>query len=503
MGEDPNSSSEPINTSLKNILTGAVVSFLGFAIMRGAGLGEKVLITRFFDPSRYGQVVLVVSLLSLATMLASLGLRTGIVRYLPRYESKHNQGGIVSTSLKLAGVASIVLSVLVFLLAEWVSTIVFNDPSLTGLLQVIAFGIPLAVFGQLSASVARGMKDARSKNLIENICFPITRVSLIGVVLLISLETAGIAGAYVGGYAVMALLGAGYLYTVFGASFGPDFEGSRLLRFSLPLLFANGMSFISSTLDTILIGAFLSSQAVGIYGAAYPLARLSFLAPGLLGVIFTPVISELHSSGQLAKIRDVYAIVTKWIVILTLPGVATLALHPDLYLEFVFGSEYVSGATALTILSLGFFVHIVMGINGGTLKMLGESNYFLLSSVVNAVLNIALNLWLIPRIGIVGAAVATAVSYTAGNSLVSLRLYTRYRISPITLNNLGTYLLYVAALLVSYLALYSILDGIIFPITVYVVSMAAFLAVYVRSRLPTESERELLDDYRGKLQETL
>jgi len=103
----------------------------------------------------------------------------------------------------------------------------------------------------------------------------------------------------------------------------------------------------------------------------------------------------------------------------------------------------------------------------------------------------------------VGAAVATAVSYTAGNSLVSLRLYTRYRISPITLNNLGTYLLYVAALLVSYLALYSILDGIIFPITVYVVSMAAFLAVYVRSRLPTESERELLDDYRGKLQETL
>jgi O-antigen/teichoic acid export membrane protein len=467
--------------------------------MRLAGLGEKVLIARFFDPSRYGQVILAISLLSMVTVVGSLGLRTGVVRYLPRHDNKADQLGIVTASIRLTGIASIVSAVILVLFSDVLATRIFNDPKMAPLLKIVAVGVPLAVLGQLSASIARGMKDARSKNLIENISFPVSRVLFIGSAIILGFGTVGIAWAYVGGYVFMTLLGVAYVYIVFGVPNTPDPEYTNLLRFSLPLLFANGMSFINSSLDTILIGAFLASDQVGIYGAAYPLARLVFLAPSMMGVIFTPVISDLQASDRIREIPKIYAIVARWIVIITLPGVILLVIEPEIFLRFIFGTSYVAGSTALVILTLGFFFHVGLGINGGTMKMLGQSDFYLFSTVVNALINIGLNIWLIPRIGITGAAVATAVSYAIGNSLVSIRLYMDHRITPFTTDNLLTYLVYIPIIGIVYIALDSGLGGFELVLSVYLLALTVFLITYVVLGIPSAEERQIIDEYRSQV----
>lgn len=499
MSDKHDNTVKSIGTSLRDILTGAVISFLGLGVMRLAGLGEKVLIARFFDPTRYGQVILAISLLSLVTVLGSLGLRTGVVRYVPRHDTETDQLSVVTASLRLTGFASVVFAVILFLLSDVLAARVFNDSQMAPLLKVVAVGVPLAVLGQLGASVARGMKDARAKNIIENISFPISRVLFIGGAIVLGFGTVGIAWAYVGGYAFMAFLGAVYVYAVFGIPHVSDVEYANLLRFSLPLLFANGMSFINSSLDTILIGAFLTSDQVGIYGAAYPLGRLVFIAPSIMGVIFTPVVSGLQASDKMQEIPKIYAIVARWIVILTLPGMILLVIEPEILLRFIFGSEYVGGSTALVILALGFFYHVGLGINGGTLKMLGQSDFFLFSTVVNAVLNISLNIWLIPRIGIVGAAVATAVSYAIGNSLVSIRLYRDHRISPFTKDNLLTYFIYLPIIGITYVVLDSVLGGFGLVLSVYLFAITVFLVVYFVSGIPSVEERRIIDEYRSEV----
>ncbi|EMA18379.1 flippase [Haloarcula amylolytica] len=488
-----------IRAPLRDILTGAVVSFLGIIIMRLAGLSEKVLIARFFDPSRYGQVILAISLLSMVTVVGSLGLRTGVVRYLSRHDNNSDQLRVVTASVRLTGVASAVFAVLLFLFSDVLAMRIFNDPQMAPLLKIVAVGVPLAVLGQLGASIARGMKDARSKNLIENISFPVSRVLFIGGAIVLGFGTIGIGWAYVGGYAFMTLLGASYVYLVFGIPNAPDVEYRNLLRFSVPLLFANSMSFINSSLDTILIGAFLTSDQVGIYGAAYPLGRLVFIAPTIMGVIFTPVISDLQASDKVQEIPKIYAIVARWIVILTLPGLILLVIEPEIFLRFIFGTEYSTGSTALVILALGFFFHVGLGINGGTLKMLGQSDFFLLSTVVNAVINVGLNIWLIPRIGIVGAAVATAVSYAIGNSLVSIQLYRDYRITPLTIDNLLTYFIYLPIIGISYTALSSVFGGFGLILSVYLLALLVFLIAYFVSGIPSVEERQIIDEYRSQL----
>lgn len=499
MSDKANDKIGSIGASLRDILTGAAISFLGFAVMRLAGLGEKVLIAQLFDPSRYGQVILAISLLSMVTVVSSIGLRSGLVRYLSRHYNKTDQLGIVTASVRLTGIASIVAAVILILLSDVLATRVFNDPKMAPLLKIVAVGVPLAVLGQLSASIARGMKNAWLKNLIENISFPVSRVLLIGSAIILGFGTVGIAWAYVGGYAVMALLGATYVYIVFGIPNASDPEYTNLLRFSLPLLFANGMSFINSSLDTILIGALLASDQVGIYGAAYPLARLVFVAPSMMGVIFTPVISDLQASDKIQEIPKIYAIITQWIVIITLPGVILLIIEPEIFLGFIFGTSYIVGSTALVILTLGFFFHVGLGINGGTMKMLGQSDFYLFSTVVNALINIGLNIWLIPRIGIAGAAVATAVSYAIGNSLVSIRLYMDYRITPFTTNNLLTYLVYSPIIGIVYIALDSVIGGFELVLSVYLLGLSVFLITYFVLDIPSAEERQIIDEYRSQV----
>lgn len=496
MADNLDDAVESIGSSLHNILTGAVISFLGFAVMRLAGLGEKILIARFFDPTRYGQVILAVSLLSLVTVMGSLGLRTGVVRYLPRQDTRVGRLSVVTASVRLTAVASVIFAGVLFITSDILSVVVFDDVQMAPLLKIVAIGVPLAVFGQLGASVARGMKNARSKNLIENISFPTSRVLFITVAIFLGFGTVGIAWAYVGGYALMALLGGIYVLLVFGFPHASDVEYTNLLRFSLPLLFANGMSFINSSLDTILIGAFLTSDKVGIYGAAYPLARLVFIAPSIMGVIYTPVVSDLQSNDRLEEISKVYTIVARWVVILTLPGAAMLVIEPDIFLNFIFGSDYIAGSTPLIVLTLGFLYHVGLGINGGTLKMLGQSEFFLFCTVVNAVINIGLNIWLIPRIGIVGAAVATSISYAIGNSLVSLRLYRDYQITPLSTGNVLSYSMLAFIITISYIVLNSMLGGIVLVLLTYLLSLSLFLTTYLMTDIPSQEERDIINRYR-------
>jgi len=75
-----------------------------------------------------------------------------------------------------------------------------------------------------------------------------------------------------------------------------------------------------------------------------------------------------------------------------------------------FGPEYTDGSLALVTLALGFFTHSVAGPNVNTLTAIGRTRIIMWDNLLAGVTNIALNFALIPEYGILGAAVATAVS---------------------------------------------------------------------------------------------
>jgi O-antigen/teichoic acid export membrane protein len=263
---------------------------------------------------------------------------------------------------------------------------------------------------------------------------PVVRLLFIVAVIFVGLRQVGIAAAYAGAFGFAAIVGVFYVYRLLGFEYrtGITDEGCSMIRFSAPLLVGGATSLIVTDLDVLMLGAMVNSSAVGTYKAVYPLALLLNMTLISVGYLLMPVLSDLHSEGNSSRMREVYRISAKWITALSVPLVYTLLIYPEWVIDLTFGSEYVSGSLALSVLSLGFVTHAVTGPNGDALKSLGHSDVTMYTSIVLGLLNAGLNLLLIPRFSIVGAAAATAFSYFLNNLLNGYILYSRSGISPLS-----------------------------------------------------------------------
>ena len=202
--------------------------------------------------------------------------------------------------------------------------------------------------------------------------------------------------------------------------------------------------------DTLMLGVFKTSVEVGIYSAARPLAGgIAFPLASLL-LIYMPVISRLYGKGMLNEVRRNYLILTKWICLATLPLFLILFLFPEIVLNFLYGPDYILSANVLRILSLGFIVHNFVGPSGSTLVAMGHPRFIMFASLVAAILNIGLNVILIPSFGIVGAAIASASALIILNLIKIWKLHSISRIQPLSKNLIKSTLVFLVLVLPIY-----------------------------------------------------
>src|SRR4030067_3099292 len=104
------------------------------------------------------------------------------------------------------------------------------------------------------------------------------------------------------------------------------------------------------------------------------------------------------------------AVLTKWNLAVTLPFFLVIFLFSESVLNAIFGSSYVQAGYALRILAIGAFIPVILGPNAATLVVIGRTKLNMIDDLIGAVMNISLNLLLIPTMGIIGAAIASAAS---------------------------------------------------------------------------------------------
>jgi O-antigen/teichoic acid export membrane protein len=192
------------------------------------------------------------------------------------------------------------------------------------------------------------------------------------------------------------------------------------------------MGTILTSTDTLLLGYFSTTGDVGVYNAVYPLARLLNAVMMAFGFIYMPLVSELDSGEHSEQIRQVYQVIVKWVAFFNLPLFLILISFPGMVISITYGSEYESGALALSVLALGFLAHSVLSLSNNTLQSIGHPRAIMYANVVAAILNIVLNITLIPRYAFLGAAIATTISYLVMNVGLQVLLYRRSGLQPLT-----------------------------------------------------------------------
>ncbi len=407
---------------------GTAVVFSGNVLGRGLGFLYHFLLARLLGASGYGIFLLGLSIVSLTAAVADGGLRWGVLRWASMAWGRGDRAGLKGTILAGTGLGlgAGLLAGFAVALSGWAwAGSWFRQPDLTWLLPWLALSIPAIVLTTLLTSGFQALRQFTEVTLLLQGLDPALRILVFGVL--------SLAGWHLGG-AVGAHLLAG-LVTTTGAFYWlrwrspalppeilPHYAVWPLLVFSFPLLLSNVTGFVLQWADTVIIGAYLSARDVGIYGAAVRLATLAAMFLSAVSAVFAPQIYALFAERDLAEVGRLYRQSTRWLIALGFPVFLFTVLNARQLLA-LFGREFIEGQWALVLMAAATLVVGGTGAAGDVVLMLGRSRPILWTSLLVGATAVALNLWLVPRYGIVGAAFGTGGALVLGNLLNLLQAW--------------------------------------------------------------------------------
>lgn len=398
--------------------TGSVIGLLLAAIV-GRGLGTDGAGTYF----------LVVAVFMIVSNVAELGADTGLVRFVSAARATGRLRQVPALVVIAIGPVLLGGVVVVVLTAGWVRD---RPDDLAGLSPglVVAASV-LAVLSSLIAvalSVSRGLGDVLAYPLLQNILLPLLR--LVGVLAVVTAGggVAAVLTAWMGPVPLvlaLSVVAAVTLTARHAGSLRPQTlaasDQRRLSRefwsFSATRGLSSAVEILLEWFDVILVGALTSPREAGIYAVVTRCARAGEVVQQAARIAVGPQISAALARGAVTEAREIYGLVTAAMIWLAWPFFIVLALFGDAVLT-AFGPGFDDGAPSLAILSLAMGLATAAGTVQTILLMGGRSSWQLADKSAALVLNVALNLVLVPLWGIEGAAVSWAVTIVADTLLV-------------------------------------------------------------------------------------
>jgi len=407
---------------------GTVVLLIGGIVSSALGFFEHVVSARVLGSFGYGLLNVGIVITSLLAMFASLGLRDALTREVAYLRGKGKEvDTVVCAAFFVSFFASVVLMLVVWVSAPVIGPVVGLD-GYWWLIRLLVVSVPLLVVSDLFIAVARAYGRVAEKVLVRDVGF--NALWLLGSLVSIALGIgiAGFALSYVFSASLVFIV---LFYMLRRRALMPHClrVGVKmaivvsLLSFSLPLLVSSTLGALMTYSDTLMLGILRGAADAGLYGAAASPARFVPFVLSVAGYLVLPLFARLYAVGNLREFGRLYVVIAKWVFVLTFPIVVALVSSPRLVIGIIFGRSYLPASSCLVVLALGFLFHVMMGPNGIAIVAVRRSDLVMKISVVTITLNIFLNALLIPVFGILGAAVATSVSYIFSNILATFYLY--------------------------------------------------------------------------------
>ena len=200
--------------------------------------------------------------------------------------------------------------------------------------------------------------------------------------------------------------------------------------FSIPLGIAELMNAILQRADIVLLTTFVGPTATGVYAAAEFLSRVVGNARYVFDGVAAPVFSEALHLGQRDRLRSNLLLMSRWVATAAAPiAVTIVALRHELL--SMYGRTFEAGATAIIVLAVSHLVNATFGLSGYILVVSGRSVLMLKNNVAVAIVNVALGLVLIPRFGLIGAAIAALAGVVLLHTLVTIEVRLAHGVYPV------------------------------------------------------------------------
>jgi O-antigen/teichoic acid export membrane protein len=192
-----------------------------------------------------------------------------------------------------------------------------------------------------------------------------------------------------------------------------------LLAYGLPYAAYSIVQTFSNRFDYILLRLFGNASAVGVYSIAVGQGELLWILPTAVGFVLFPRVAALVRADPERAARET-AKLLRWSVLLTTSGAVVLALIARPLTGIVYGTAFLPAVTPLRILLVGVVASSFLQVLSSLLLGSGRLRLLIQTTAVGFALNLSLNVVLIPRFGMKGAAVSSAISYTVTGLVLAI-----------------------------------------------------------------------------------
>ncbi|MDZ7990669.1 MAG: flippase [Nostoc sp. EfeVER01] len=395
-------------SGLRAIIANTGWLFADRILRMGASLVVGVWVARYLGVKQYGLFNYALAFVALFSPIFTLGLDDVVVRHLVRQSS--NKEEILGTTfwLKfLGGIASVLLAVsTMFFLGEH-ETLKIWLVAILGIAGVFRASDTIELWFQSqvqSKYTVIAKNTAFLLNTLIKIALILTKAPLLAFALVTLAEFA------------MSAIGLLVVYQVKGSSLWlwrwSVATAKTLLKESLPLMFSGFAIMIFMRIDQVMLGQMIGDSEVGIYSAAVRVSEIWYFIPGAIVSSVAPAIyaaKEKSESLYYQRIGQLLSLMTCISLAIALP----MSFLSDKIIMVMFGSGYAEAGPILAV-HIWTSLFVFMGLATSPWFIAEGLNHVSLGKTLfGAILNIILNLLLIPKYAGLGAAIATIISQAA------------------------------------------------------------------------------------------
>ncbi len=457
------------------LFSGAIINF---------GLG------RLLGPAAYGQFGVVYAVATILNLLLTPGIMQSVSKFCAsrRQDAQSIAGSVLRHQLFLSAAAA-----LVYYFAASSIAVLLRDASLASFMRILT---PLVVIYSLTAVYGGYLTGIGRFGLQAGqlLTYSLSRL----VITFIFAYFFSLKGAVVA-LPLAAAVALAYFVVASRLKFASH-NISDVYRFALPIAAFVALVSVFQSIDLFIVKALLRDNALaGYYTAAGAVARIPYFVLTALGMVILPAVAGRVASDQQAGafVREAF----RYVLIILLPATAVIAATAKPLVMLLYRSEYVAAAYPLAILSVGMAALTLAYLFAVVINAAGRPAVAAATAVGMVSLSVAMNIALVPKYGLAGAAAATSFASFASAAILFLVVHSKIG-SPFRLLSLARISAASAVVLAAALQ-FDIQNKFLLPVLYAFLGALYLLALFVLRELKKDDFRKLLSLFPKRINGTL
>ncbi len=411
---------------MRKIARAGSVNTIGAALGAVLSIAFTWLVAHRVAPGTAGAFFTATSVFLVAVAVAELGSDVSLSRFVPTFLARgqvREARFVIALSLVAAFGAGGLAAGAVLLLRDRIGEITGGGRAMAAALVLLALALPAATVMNTALAAARGLGTIRPTVLVDQLGRNAFQFLLVALVTLGGGSLRGLGAAWALPYLAGALVALGLLrrFVPKDRAAEPEERNRRLIADYVSFTWPRAISRVSQILlqraDIVLVAVLRSPTEAAVYTVATRFLVIGQIIVQAVQQVLAPHTSRLLGTGEAATAVSVFQLTTAWVMALTWPVYLLAVAAADPMLRLFGGDSYTAGATVVAVLAAATLVSSAFGPVDVVLLMLGRSGFSLLNSLLALSTNLAVDLLLIPRLGIEGAAIGWASAIVVRNLL--------------------------------------------------------------------------------------